>query len=89
MQKLGEGSYGKVWRALNKKTREFVAIKTMKMNYSSPEQCLDLREVKCLRKLNHGNVVKLKEVILKRNIQTLHLVFESMDCSLLYLIKKV
>ncbi|KAJ8429667.1 hypothetical protein Cgig2_010406 [Carnegiea gigantea] len=88
LENLGEGTYGMVCRALNKETGELVAIKTMKMNYSSWEQCLNLREIKCLRKLNnHDNIVKLKEFILQENIQTLHLVFESMDCSLLHLIK--
>ena len=39
-----------------------------------------LREVKSLRKLNHPNVVKLKEVI--RENDELHLVFEFMDKNL-------
>ena len=34
----------------------------MKKKFYSWEECMALREVKSLRKLNHPNVVKLKEV---------------------------
>uniref|UniRef100_A0A8C5N6E5 Protein kinase domain-containing protein n=1 Tax=Gouania willdenowi TaxID=441366 RepID=A0A8C5N6E5_GOUWI len=42
---------------------ELVAIKRMKRKFYSWEECMNLREVKSLKKLNHANVVKLKEVI--------------------------
>ena len=60
---LGDGTYGAVVEAMNKKTREIVAIKKMKAKFDSWEDAMNLREVKTLRKLNHANVVKLKEVI--------------------------
>ena len=40
-----------------------VAIKKMKANFASWDEAMKLREVKSLRKLNHHNIVKLKEVI--------------------------
>ena len=51
-----------------------VAIKTMKRKYYSWNEVMDLREVKSLKKLNHPNVVKLKEVIRENN--RLYFVFE-------------
>jgi hypothetical protein len=51
-----------------------VAIKKMKRKFYSWEECMNLREVKSLRKLNHPCVVKLKEVI--RENDELFFVFE-------------
>ncbi|KAF3648016.1 Serine/threonine-protein kinase MAK [Capsicum annuum] len=76
INEVGNGTFGNVWRALNKQTGEVVAIKKMKKNYYSWEECINLREVKSLRKLNHPNIVKLKEVIRENDI--LYFVFEYM-----------
>ncbi|KAI3903804.1 hypothetical protein MKW92_030957, partial [Papaver armeniacum] len=65
------------YRALNKQTGEVVAIKKMKRKYYCWEECINLREVKSLRKMNHPNIVKLKEVIRENDI--LYFVFEYMD----------
>ena len=51
-----------------------VAIKKMKRKFFSWDECMSLREVKSLRKLNHPSVVKLKEVI--RENDELFFVFE-------------
>ncbi|KAK2995064.1 hypothetical protein RJ640_024522 [Escallonia rubra] len=57
----------------------------MKRKYYSWEECINLREVKSLRKMNHPNIVKLKEVIRENDI--LYFVFEYMECNLYQLIK--
>lgn len=59
---LGDGTYGSVLKGQNRQSGEIVAIKRMKRKFYSWEECMALREVKSLRKLNHPNVVKLKEV---------------------------
>jgi hypothetical protein len=46
----------------------------MKRKFYSWDECMNLREVKSLRKLNHPYVVKLKEVI--RENDELFFVFE-------------
>ena len=66
-------------------TREKVAIKTMKRKYHSWNEVMDLREVKSLKKLNHPNVVKLKEVIRENN--RLYFVFEYVKGDLLGLMR--
>ena len=66
-------------------TREKVAIKTMKRKYHSWSEVMDLREVKSLKKLNHPNVVKLKEVIRENN--RLYFVFEYVKGDLLGLMR--
>lgn len=52
----------------------------MKKAFYSWDECMQLREVKSLRKLNHPNIVKLKEVI--READKLYFVFEFMGGSL-------
>ncbi|EYU29090.1 hypothetical protein MIMGU_mgv1a0075471mg, partial [Erythranthe guttata] len=76
IKEVGNGSFGNVWRALSKKTGEVVAIKKMKKKYYSWEECINLREVKSLRKMSHPNIVKLKEVIRENDV--LYFVFEYM-----------
>ena len=80
LHQIANGSYGTVSKGLNRITGEPVAIKTFKNRYFSWEECLSLREIKSLRKLTHGNIVKLKEVI--RVNEELHLVFEYMEQNL-------
>ena len=57
----------------------------MKKKYYSWEECLSLREVKSLKKMNHPNIVKLKEVLREKDY--LYFVFEYMKENLYQLIK--
>ncbi|KAJ8754322.1 hypothetical protein K2173_002773 [Erythroxylum novogranatense] len=85
IKEVGDGTFGSVWRGINKQTGEVVAVKKMKKRYCSWEECINLREVKSLRKMNHPSIVKLKEVIRENDI--LYFVFEYMECNLYQLIK--
>ncbi|EEF29456.1 mak, putative [Ricinus communis] len=44
IEKVGHGSYGSVWKAINNVSREMVPIKILKKNYSSWDEGLNLRE---------------------------------------------
>jgi male germ cell-associated kinase len=83
---LGDGTYGSVVKAINIGTKEEVAIKKMKKKYYSWEECMALREIKSLRKLNHQQIVKLKEVI--RVNDDLYFVFEYMEQNIYQLMKE-
>ncbi|KAK3405906.1 hypothetical protein EUGRSUZ_K02126 [Eucalyptus grandis] len=83
---LGDGTCGSVYKALNKETREIVAVKKMKRKFYYWEECMNLREVKALRKLNHPNIVKLKEVVRENN--ELFFIFEYMECNLYQLMRE-
>ncbi|GFH24348.1 mitogen-activated protein kinase 7 [Haematococcus lacustris] len=85
VKQLGDGTYGTVWKAINRQSNEVVAIKKMKRKFYSWEECMNLREVKSLRKLNHPCIVKLKEVI--RENDELFFVFEFLECNLHQLMK--
>eukprot|EP00826_Nyctotherus_ovalis_P008162 TRINITY_DN12103_c0_g2_i22.p1 TRINITY_DN12103_c0_g2~~TRINITY_DN12103_c0_g2_i22.p1 ORF type:complete len:560 (-),score=130.82 TRINITY_DN12103_c0_g2_i22:452-2131(-) len=82
---IGDGAYGVVSKAIHLKTNEVVAIKKMKKKFLSWEECINLREIKSLRKLNHPNVIRLKEVI-RVNVY-LHMVFEFAENNLYQLTK--
>ncbi|KAJ9543853.1 hypothetical protein OSB04_023560 [Centaurea solstitialis] len=81
---IGRGSYGIVWKAINKQTGEVVAMKKLvHERFHSMEECMNLREVKALRMMkDHPNVVNLKEIIKENNV--LFLVFEYMEDGSLY-----
>lgn len=74
---VGDGAYGSVLKAVNKKSGEIVAIKKMKKKFYSWEECIKLREVRSLKKLKHKNIVKLREVI--RENDELYFVFEYLE----------
>eukprot|EP01133_Synstelium_polycarpum_P007447 gene7447-8713_t len=60
---LGDGTFGDVLKAVNRSTLEVVAIKRMKKQYKSWEECMQLSEITVLQRLNHPNIVKLKEAL--------------------------
>ncbi|XP_013870081.1 serine/threonine-protein kinase ICK isoform X2 [Austrofundulus limnaeus] len=85
IRQLGDGTYGSVILGRSLESGELVAIKRMKRKFYSWEECMNLREVKSLKKLNHANVIKLKEVI--RENDHLYFIFEYMKENLYQLMK--
>ncbi|KAG0496769.1 hypothetical protein HPP92_001301 [Vanilla planifolia] len=85
IKEVGDGTFGSVWRAINKHSGEVVAVKKMKRKYYTWEECMNLREVKSLRRMNHPNIVKLTEVIRENDL--LYFIFEYMECNLYQLIR--
>ncbi|XP_023682107.1 serine/threonine-protein kinase MAK isoform X5 [Paramormyrops kingsleyae] len=85
LKQLGDGTYGSVLMGKSNESGELVAIKRMKRKFYSWEECINLREVKSLKKLSHANIVKLKEVI--RENDHLYFVFEYMKENLYQLMK--
>ena len=77
---IGEGSFGIVYLAQENASGTLVAIKRMKRRYNSWEECMNLREVRSLRKIRHPNIIKLREVFREEN--QLHLVFDYAESNL-------
>lgn len=80
VEEIGDGTCGTVYKAINLETSEIVAVKKMKRKYYVWEECMNLREVKSLRKLNHPNIIKLKEIVRENN--ELFFIFEYMEHNL-------
>lgn len=86
LKELGDGTCGTVYKAINMETYEIVAVKKMKRKYFFWEECMNLREVKSLRKLNHPNIIKLKEVVRENN--ELFFIFEYMEYNLYQIMRE-
>ncbi|XP_049857620.1 cyclin-dependent kinase-like 4 [Schistocerca gregaria] len=82
LAKLGEGSYGLVFKCRNRDTGQLVAIKKFVESEDDPLiRKIALREVRMLKSLKHPNLVNLVEVF--RRKRRLHLVFEFCERTLL------
>ncbi len=49
MEKIGSGTFGAVYKCIDVKSDEIVAIKKMKKVYETPEDAYNVREVKILK----------------------------------------
>lgn len=79
------GQHQQPQQQLQQTLSELLAIKKMKRKYYNWDECMNLREVLSLQKLNHPNIIRLKEVI--REDDTLHFVFEHMKENLYQLMR--
>ncbi|KAL3531072.1 hypothetical protein ACH5RR_010394 [Cinchona calisaya] len=85
-EELGDGTCGSVYKAINRETSEIVAVKKMKRKFYDWEECVNLREVKSLRKLNHPNIIKLREIVRENN--ELFFIFEYMEHNLYQIMRE-
>ncbi len=88
VQKIGEGTYGTVYKAVDQRTNTLVALKKVKIRKADdglPKEFL--REVESLKYVVHPHVVKIREVFVgKTNI---NIVYEIMDSDLDKLLEKI
>ncbi|XP_067592497.1 cyclin-dependent kinase-like 1 isoform X2 [Pseudorca crassidens] len=85
--KIGEGSYGVVFKCRNRDTGQIVAIKRFLESEDDPViKKIALREIHMLKQLKHPNLVNLIEVF--RRKRKLHLVFEYCDHTVLHELDK-
>ncbi|XP_014356019.1 cyclin-dependent kinase-like 1 isoform X4 [Papilio machaon] len=87
LAKLGEGSYGLVYKCRDRETGALVAVKKFLENDDDPLiRKIALREIRMLKNLKHPNLVNLLEVF--RRKRKLHLVFEYCDHTVLHELDK-
>eukprot|EP01125_Pyxidicula_operculata_P014967 TRINITY_DN5052_c0_g1_i3.p1 TRINITY_DN5052_c0_g1~~TRINITY_DN5052_c0_g1_i3.p1 ORF type:complete len:296 (+),score=58.76 TRINITY_DN5052_c0_g1_i3:15-902(+) len=78
LQKIGEGTYGVVYKAKDKFTNRFVALKKIRLEHEDEGvPSTAIREISILKELTHPNVVNLLDVCNFDN--KLYLVFEFLD----------
>ena len=87
IETVGDGTYGTVYKGINTKTNEYVAIKKMKKKYTDWDECLSLKEVQALLTLKHSNIVTLNVLILENN--ELIMVFEFIGVNLFEYLKNL
>ncbi|PNF31464.1 hypothetical protein B7P43_G03409 [Cryptotermes secundus] len=93
---IGEGTYGQVYKAKDKRSVELVALKKVRLeNEKEGFPITAVREIKILRQLNHKNIVNLREIVtdkqdaldFRKDKGSFYLVFEYMDHDLMGLLE--
>mmetsp|Transcript_33696 Transcript_33696/g.80058 ORF Transcript_33696/g.80058 Transcript_33696/m.80058 type:complete len:361 (-) Transcript_33696:125-1207(-) len=84
IQKLGKGAYGIVWRAMDKKTKEVVALKKIFDAFqNSTDAQRTFREIMFLQEMaGHEHIVTLVNCLKADNDRDIYLVFEYMETDL-------
>lgn len=78
LSQVGEGTFGKVYKAQNIITRKNVALKRIRMETEKDGfPVTAMREIKLLQSLRHENVVRLYEMMVSNG--SVYMVFEYMD----------
>lgn len=81
IDKLGEGTYGIVYKAQNRLTNEIVALKRIRLDKEDEGiPCTAVREISLLKELRHPNIVRLLDIL--HTEKKLTLVFEHLDSDL-------
>ncbi|XP_055204431.1 mitogen-activated protein kinase 15 isoform X2 [Gorilla gorilla gorilla] len=89
-RQLGQGAYGIVWKAVDRRTGEVVAIKKIFDAFRDKTDAQrTFREITLLQEFgDHPNIISLLDVIRAENDRDIYLVFEFMDTDLNAVIRK-
>ena len=87
VQKLGKGAYGVVWKAVDKKSKDTVALKKI---FDAFQNATDaqrtFREIMYLQALatpdQHPNIIRLRNFLKAENDKDIYLVFDFMETDL-------
>ena len=75
LNRVGEGTYGVVYRARDTHTNELVALKRVRMEREKDGLPISgLREISILMQCRHENIVQLKEIAVGKSLENIFLV---------------
>ena len=81
VEKVGEGTYGVVYKCKVKDTDKYIALKKVRLeNEDEGIPSTSIREISILKQLHHSNIVNLEDLI--HGEKKLYLVFEFLDYDL-------
>ncbi|XP_019727293.1 cyclin-dependent kinase 10 isoform X1 [Hippocampus comes] len=90
LNRIGEGTYGIVYRARDTKSDEIVALKKVRMDKEKDGIPISsLREITLLLRLRHPNIVELKEVVVGSHLESLFLVMSYCEQDLASLLENI
>ncbi|KAM9375818.1 cyclin-dependent kinase 10 isoform 1-T1 [Pholidichthys leucotaenia] len=90
LNRIGEGTYGIVYRARDTKSDEIVALKKVRMDKEKDGVPISsLREITLLLRLRHSNIVELKEVVVGSQLESLFLVMSYCEQDLASLLENM
>lgn len=103
VEKLGKGAYGIVWKAVDRKLKQIVALKKVEKSlrqvfdafHNATDAQRTFRQVMFLQQLNgispnntgHENIIRLLNIIKAENNKDLYLVFDYMETGIYLSIK--
>ncbi|WOL10583.1 cell division control protein [Canna indica] len=81
VEKIGEGTYGVVYKARDRLTNETIALKKIRLeNEDEGVPSTAIREISLLKEMQHSNIVRLQDVV--HSERRIYLVFEYLDLDL-------
>ncbi|KAH7646012.1 hypothetical protein HUG17_1550 [Dermatophagoides farinae] len=77
LNKIGQGTYGVVYKARNIQTNEIMALKRIKIEkLKDGFPISSVREINILRTVHHPNIVEFKDVVVGKSLDNVFLVME-------------
>ncbi|XP_036390827.1 cyclin-dependent kinase 10 isoform X2 [Megalops cyprinoides] len=90
LNRIGEGTYGIVYRARDTRSGEIVALKKVRMDKEKDGIPISsLREIALLLRLRHPNVVELREVVVGSHLESIFLVMSYCEQDLASLLENM
>ncbi|KAK9760368.1 kinase subunit of RNA polymerase II carboxy-terminal domain kinase I, variant 2, partial [Basidiobolus ranarum] len=81
IDQVGEGTYGKVYKARNRHTGIIVALKRIRMESEKEGfPVTAMREIKLLQSMNHNHIIKIHEIAVNKG--SVYMVLDYMDYDL-------
>ena len=81
IEKIGEGTYGVVYKAKDSQTDKVVALKKIRMEHEDEGvPSTAIREISLLKEVTHPNIVELKDIVYDES--RLYLIFDFIECDL-------
>ncbi|KAJ2008019.1 bleomycin hydrolase [Coemansia thaxteri] len=85
LNRIGEGTYGIVYRARHRHSKKIVALKRMRVEVGDGGHGLPLssfREIALLKQMRHPNIVSVLEIAAGHKIDSIFMVMEYCECDL-------
>ncbi|KAJ2699910.1 hypothetical protein H4218_002383 [Coemansia sp. IMI 209128] len=86
LNRIGEGTYGIVYRAQHRRSGSIVALKRMRVDVGSGSShglpLSSFREIALLRRMRHKNIVSVLEIAAGHSIDSIFMVMEFCECDL-------
>lgn len=94
IKQVGEGTFGQVYKGVEKSTNDFVALKKVRLDKEREGfPITTIREVKVLMELQHPNMIRLRDIVTETNklengkeSVSFYLIFDYMDHDLIGLL---
>jgi len=85
---LGEGAFGKVYKATQRSSGDTVAVKQIKLGAKSWQDACRSTELQALKALRHPFIVRLRELLRSPDDGSLYYIFEYVNSDLLRFVKE-